>query len=93
MPSLKQPASLNIKNPEVYRAAVRLAKLQGTSITGAVLNALRSELDRQGPKSRASNDLAKMRQFAQRISAMPILDPRSDDEILGYGPEGYLNGD
>jgi hypothetical protein len=34
-----------------------------------------------------------MREFTRRVSAMPLLDPRSDDEILGYGPEGDLSGD
>jgi hypothetical protein len=34
-----------------------------------------------------------MRQFAHRISALPLLDRRSANEILGYGPEGYLVGD
>jgi hypothetical protein len=34
-----------------------------------------------------------MREFARRVSALPLLDARSADEILGYGPEGYLIGD
>jgi hypothetical protein len=34
-----------------------------------------------------------MREFARRVSALPLLDVRSADEILGYGSEGYLVGD
>ena len=93
MPRNKQPASLNIKNPEVYRAAARLAKLQGTTLTDAVLNAVRSELSRYERRRRVDNEVQRMQEFARRISELPLLDARSEDEILGYGPEGYLVGD
>ncbi|MGA2771285.1 MAG: antitoxin [Bryobacteraceae bacterium] len=60
----------------------------------AVLNAvLRAELGRQNSRRRADNEVERMREFARRISALPLLDGRSVDEILGYGPEGYLVGD
>ena len=93
MPRNKQAVSLNIKNPEVYAAAARLAKLQDTTITAAVLNAVRAELGRQNSRRRADNEVERMREFARRVSALPLLDTRSADEILGYGPEGYLVGD
>jgi antitoxin VapB len=93
MPRNKQAVSLNIKNPEVYEAASRLAKLQDTTITAAVLNAVRAELGRQNSRRRADNEVERMREFARRVSALPLLDARSADEILGYGPEGYLIGD
>ena len=93
MPRNKQAVSLNIKNPEVYEAASRLAKLQDTTITAAVLNAVRAELGRQNSRRRTDNEVERMREFARRVSALPLLDTRSADEILGYGPEGYLIGD
>jgi hypothetical protein len=31
-----------------------------------------------------------MEAAAKRIAALPILDHRSDDEILGYGEDGVL---
>ena len=92
MPPKKHPASLNIKNPEVQRAAARLAELQGTTITAAVLNAVRAELSRREAHHGARNEVQRMEEFARRISALPLLDTRSEDEILGYGPEGYLIG-
>jgi hypothetical protein len=67
--------------------------MNGVTITAAVLDALRAELGRQERQRRAGNEVQRMRAFTRRISAMPILDPRSDDEILGYGPEGSLVGD
>jgi antitoxin VapB len=93
MPGRKSRVSLNIKNPEVHEAASRLAKMNGVTITAAVLEAVRAELSRQERLRRGGNEVQRMREFTRRVSAMPLLDPRSDDEILGYGPEGYLVGD
>jgi hypothetical protein len=56
-------------------------------------NAVCAELDRQNSRRRAGNEVERMREFARRISALPLLDGRSADEILGYGPEGYLVDD
>jgi antitoxin VapB len=92
MPRKQQAVSLNIKNPEVHHAAARLAELQGTTITAAVLNAVRAELSRCETHYSKRNEVQRMEEFARRISALPLLDTRSDDEILGYGPEGYLIG-
>jgi antitoxin VapB len=93
VPGNKQPVSLNIKNPECYRAASRLAKMNGVTITAAVLDAVRAELGRQERRNSGGNEVTRMREFTRRVAAMPLLDPRSDDEILGYGPEGHLIGD
>ena len=57
------------------------------------VNAVHAELGRQNSRRRAGNEVQRMREFAGRISALPLLDRRSADEILGYGPEGYLVGD
>jgi hypothetical protein len=59
----------------------------------ALLNAVRAELGRQNSRRRADNEVERMREFARRVSALPLLDVRSADEILGYGSEGYLVGD
>lgn len=91
MPQKKQPVSLNIKNPEVHRTAARLAKIQGTTITEAVLKAVRAELGRQEPRG-AADEVHRMEQYARRLVAMPLLDDRPADEILGYEAEGYLGG-
>jgi len=85
--------SVNIKNPEVYDAAARLAQLQGTTITAAVLNALRAELSREDVRRHASQEVQRMKEFAHRVAAMPVLDARTEEGILGYGPEGFLGGD
>jgi antitoxin VapB len=89
----RDQVSLNIKNPAVHKAAAKLAKLQGISITGAVAAALEAALEREESSRRGGNEVQRMEAAARRIAAMPLLDNRSADEILGYGPEGYLVGD
>jgi antitoxin VapB len=88
----KNQVSLNIKNPEVHEAAARLAELRGTTITSAVLSALQAELTRLVRMPGRQDEVAQMEEFARRVSAMPILDNRSEEEILGYGERGYPDG-
>lgn len=45
-------ATMNIKDPEVRELAMELARLRGTSATGAVRDALREALERDRPPSR-----------------------------------------
>jgi antitoxin VapB len=80
--------ALNIKNAEVERLARSLAKRTGKSITDVVLEALRDRLAREQRKrglQRLSEELAQIR---ERCSRLPVLDPRSPDEILGYDKDG-----
>jgi hypothetical protein len=56
------------------------------------LNAVQAALEREEQSRRPENEIRRMEESAQRIAALPLLDKRSDDEILGYGPEGYLVG-
>lgn len=56
--------TLNIKDPEVYRLAHELARRRGTSMTGAVRQALEEALTQQG-LDRAER-LAKLRELSER---------------------------
>lgn len=85
--------TLNIKNQQVHDAAAKLARLQGTTITQAVLNALNAELQRSQRRLTVEEEISRMEMASRRVAALPLLDSRSDDEILGYGAEGYLVGD
>jgi antitoxin VapB len=44
--------SMNIKSNEAHALAVELARLRGTTVTQAVTEALRSELERERARSR-----------------------------------------
>ena len=79
---------LSIKNPEADRLARELAETTGETLTDAVLNALRERLQRVTGRRRTARlreDIARMQ---QRIARLPVLDERSDDEILGYDERG-----
>lgn len=80
--------ALNIKNAEVDALARRLADATGESITNAVLQALRERLlrkeGRRSPRSLAD----ELREIGDRCAALPDLDTRSADEILGYDEIG-----
>ena len=89
--------ALNIKSRETERVVRELAKRTGLSITEAVHQAavekLRTmdgdsaaRLARMTPAQREK--LRRMQEISKRASALPILDTRTDDEILGYNDKG-----
>lgn len=80
--------ALSIKHPEADRLARALAARTGESLTEAILNALRERLARHkgpGKRPRLRDELAAIR---RRCAALPILDPRRPEDILGYGDDG-----
>jgi len=82
--------ALTIENPEAERLAQELAELSGHSLTDAVIQALDEKLQRL--KSRQPDpepDLVrKLKEISARCSALPDVDTRSPDEILGYDEHG-----
>lgn len=80
--------ALSIKDPEADRLARRLAKATGESLTDAVTTALRERLARVEQRSRARRLADELDAIAKRCAALPVLDPRAPDEILGYDETG-----
>ena len=86
--------ALNIKSAETDRLARELAALTGESITEAVTRALEQRLDqerRERDVVRRERLKALMEEIRQRTAKLPVLDPRSDDEILGYNEFGTFD--
>jgi len=81
---------LNIKNPEDYRLARTLADQTGQTLTETVIQALRDRLQRNCAAQPGRDLVAEMKAIADRVSALPMLDRRSEDEILGYNEHGFL---
>ncbi len=79
--------ALNIKNPEADRLARELAARTGETITETVLKALRERLKREGAKSPLSLK-DEIMEISRRCAALPDLDRRSADEIIGYDENG-----
>jgi antitoxin VapB len=82
--------ALSIRDGETDRLARELAALTGESMTGAIRTALEERLVRE--KRRRSADLERRRKaidaIAEHCAALPVLDDRSEDEILGYDENG-----
>jgi antitoxin VapB len=80
--------ALSIKDPETERLARTLAQLTGESITAATKRAIEERLRRVGGRSRRAALLEEMAEIRRRWSAMPVLDDRTLEEILGYDEHG-----
>lgn len=76
------------KHPDADRLARKLASYTGESVTDAVLNALRERLRREQKTAPAGQVKKELREIAKRCAALPVLDGRSPDEILGYDENG-----
>lgn len=80
--------ALNIRNPEAERLADALAKLTGESKTEAVTRALKDRLARVR-RERSRRCLAdELDEIGRHCASLPVLDPRSAEEILGYDENG-----
>ena len=80
--------ALSIKHPEADRLARELAAHTGESLTEAVLYALRERLRRERGRTQAPDLKRELEAIRRRCAALPVLDPRSPDEILGYDENG-----
>jgi len=78
---------LSIKNPETERLARRVARETGETLTYAIKHALEERLARL-KKRRKSTLSERVRDILERVDKLPVLDPRSADEILGYDENG-----
>jgi antitoxin VapB len=81
--------TLNIKDPEVRELARQLAERTGQTMTDAVKQALRQQL-RQAERQHGGGEhvIQRVLARARETAKLPILDPRSDDEIVGYDENG-----
>jgi antitoxin VapB len=80
---------LSIKDREADELARKLARSTGETITQAVITALRERLARQQRKDAAIEDLVEeIMGIGRHCAALPLLDRRSPDEILGYDENG-----
>ena len=84
----KKITPLNIKDPETYELARKLAAATGESLTEAVRQSLRERLTREQNRKPDPLLMEKLREIVDRIAALPVLDPRSDDEIIGFDEHG-----
>lgn len=69
--------------------ARQVASLTGETLTEAVRTSLAERLARERLKRGKAPSLRdELNEIFQRLDALPILDPRSADEIIGYDENG-----
>ncbi len=80
--------ALYIKDPEADRLARQLAAMRGESITQTIINALHAQLKSTTPPKSLAAKRKEVMAILDRCYALPVLDNRSADEILGYDEHG-----
>ena len=78
-----------IKKPDAEAKIRELAERTGESITDAVEHAVEERLQRLGPRKKKGRiDRKKLAELLAYFDSLPVDDPRSADEIIGYDENG-----
>ncbi len=80
--------ALSIKDPETDRLARAVADATGESITEAIRRALEERLARVKAHHASYRLETAVRRVQERLVALPVLDARDPDELLGYDEHG-----
>jgi antitoxin VapB len=79
-----------IDDPEFDEAVKELVAATGETEFVSLKIAVKERLDRVTRRS-AKEYMAKIREITSRVEEMPVLDARSDDEIIGYNEHGCFD--
>ena len=80
--------ALSIKNDETERLARQVARETGESLTEAIQKALQERWERLKVRRRSQVLAGQVEDLLRRVDALPDLDSRPEDEILGYDEHG-----
>lgn len=80
--------AISIKNPETEQLARQLAQETGESITETITKSLQDRMQRLRGRRNPKHLEEEVADILARVDALPRLDARSDDEILGYDENG-----
>ena len=78
---------LRINDPEVEDLVRALVEKTGETADKAIARALRERLERAADREHRTL-VDELDEIAKRCAALPDLDTRSPDEILGYDEDG-----
>jgi len=79
---------ISIKNSEVEQLARAVAAEAGESLTDAVRHALEERLDRIRGSRTAPTTFESIMEVSRRCQALPDLDQRAPEDVLGYDEHG-----
>jgi antitoxin VapB len=80
--------AISLKDPEADRLARAVAARTGETLTAAIIVALKERLARLKGKPRRSTLRDDLREIGRRCAALPTLDDRAPDDIVGYDDRG-----
>ena len=80
--------AMSIRNPRAEQLARELATETGETMTQAVIEALEDRLQRLTGRRAAPALAEEIMAVSRRCRALPDLDSRSADDILGFGDSG-----
>lgn len=80
--------ALSIKDRETEQLARKLAERTGESITLATKRALEERLRRTVSDAHKAALLEDLEAIRSRMAALPVLDRRTPEEIIGYDDNG-----
>ena len=82
--------ALHINNSAVENTVRKLANVTGETMTDAIGSAVTERLERLRPKKHtvAKPSFAEFQELIRSYNLQPINEDLTDDEILGYGPDG-----
>jgi antitoxin VapB len=86
--------ALNIKNAETEKLVRELARRRGQGITEALTDVVRREVERERrkPKRESYEEFSRrIDVIVERFNKLPVVDDRTDDEILGYNDQGTFD--
>ena len=79
-----------IRNSQTEAKVRKLAKQTGRTLTAAIDHAVDRELARLVPRRRSKGrvDRKKLAELLKHFDSLPVDDPRSHEEIIGYDELG-----
>ncbi len=80
--------ALSIRNPETEKLARQVSRLTGETLTEAIGKSLEERLERLKRRRNDRNLRRDIEKILARVHALPVLDDRPEDEILGYDEHG-----
>lgn len=82
---------VSIKSADAERKLRRVSRLLGKSMTATVIELADNKLREIDAKKDRERKLRKVEEIVRRIKALPVLDDRTPDEILGYNKDGLFD--
>ena len=79
--------ALSIRNPKAEQLARQVAGAKGVNITEAIIQALEEEIKKLEKAPIEDSALIKIMNISHRCAALPILDARPEEQILGYAED------